>query len=267
MSCLQGDCQLAGCSRGLCNIRVRWRACRAGCNRSRLAGQPNKTDALDGPQEAAATACMPRKKAEHKDTVSSSNRPAGQTRNKDTATLQNLCSIGTSPKPTDYIRSQHLYLSRLPLLCAPPPKPPPAHKHHQQLRSPAYPALAAACHRPFSCLAAARPPSTGNPAHAHAPACPHLLLTVSWRKTNTAFRLGKGGWWGASRWPAPHIRAPHISGSLEYMSVSTSWKAACACGRLSLKVGVSSPFSTLNWSGCRCTAATCGGGGGWVFTF
>lgn len=100
MSCLHGDCQLAGCSRGLCNIRVRWRACRAGCNRSRLAGQPNKTDALDGPQEAAATACMPRKKAEHKDTVSSSNRPAGQTRNKDTATLQNLCSIGTSPKPT-----------------------------------------------------------------------------------------------------------------------------------------------------------------------
>ena len=37
----------------------------------------------------------------------------------------------------------------------------------------------------------------------------------------------------------------------------TSWKAACAWGRLSLKVGVISPLSTLKGSWCRWTAATC----------
>ena len=46
------------------------------------------------------------------------------------------------------------------------------------------------------------------------------------------------------------------------MSAMASWNAACAWGRLSLKVGVISPFSTLKGSGAMCTAPTWAGGGG-----
>lgn len=41
------------------------------------------------------------------------------------------------------------------------------------------------------------------------------------------------------------------------------WNAACACGRLSLKVGVIMPFSTLKGSGCRWMAATWRAQAGW----
>ena len=63
--------------------------------------------------------------------------------------------------------------------------------------------------------------------------------------------------------PPPHC-PPHRHRDAPSMA---SWKAACACGRLSLKVGVIMVFSTLKGSGCRCTEATCsrkeGGMGQW----
>ena len=56
--------------------------------------------------------------------------------------------------------------------------------------------------------------------------------------------------------PDPHAPARRHPPSM------AAWKKVCACGRLSLKVGVIMPFSTEKGSWCRCTAATWGMDGG-----
>ena len=64
-------------------------------------------------------------------------------------------------------------------------------------------------------------------------------------------------WAGNGRGLPQHDR-PHASPRNALGAPSkTAWKAACACGRLSLKVGVIIEFSTEKGSGCRWIAATC----------
>ncbi len=54
-----------------------------------------------------------------------------------------------------------------------------------------------------------------------------------------------------------HASYLEVESSCWYIVAMADLNSADACGRLSLKVGVIIPFSTLNRSGVRCTAATC----------
>mmetsp|Transcript_22844 Transcript_22844/g.58573 ORF Transcript_22844/g.58573 Transcript_22844/m.58573 type:complete len:204 (-) Transcript_22844:1856-2467(-) len=63
--------------------------------------------------------------------------------------------------------------------------------------------------------------------------------------------------WGQGSWAGDGAAPAHAASRRAYIPVMASAKAALACGRLSLKVGVSSPFSTEKGSATRWIAPTC----------